>query len=415
MTDVSTILFIAEDSTSYRVLEPVAFEISNSPEIEVEFLILDGLFDSRHENRSIGIDRGSITFDAHDVRSYVDCLWLGRFPQTIPESIIQRILLDHVSPSFAYNLEDLFRQVDPDLIVSAVDQIPFLRQLIHEADERGVPTATLQHGTYEFALSPEYIEEKPFFPDFSPRSKLIESFKRQSGFKYGITEYCHPDTDLVMTLGEFFTERIRWLRSQYPYHSHTMLVETGSPEFTGPVKPYQGNAESVLFLSQQQYERGAWDRRTQERLISLLENIDRRVPVSVRPHPKGSEKKAEWFAERLDLTNQNSLRADIESHDIILTVNSTAIYEGVIQGKSCGILQIKDQKSDFEPFTHEHLVQVRDGMVDFSNAARARSEATQRDYLRQFCYLPGFSSECGSSSTAVIADKLLALVEDADR
>lgn len=387
-----TVVFGCFSSTEYQVLEPVAESLSEV--MDIEFLLFHSFIDETSDHRNSGIKSTEISFSTVDATDYVTYDAFMALPASIslPRAGLQRFLVDNVTPRIGYEVGRLLRDLDPNLFVSAVDQQPFLRHIIRAAHDRSFPTATIQHGLYEYALDPDKIQNRPLFPDLSSSSP-IELLKRRIGFRYGITEYAHPYTDLVTTFGDFFTERITQLRSGYPCFGKTDVVTTGSPEFSGSIEPYGSKVDSLLFLSQQQYEGGVWNWEHQQRVVDRLVELDDQVPVTVRPHPKNAEKVVENMAEHLSLSRNDDLATDIAAHDAVATINSTALFEAAIQGKVCCVLQFPWHRIDFSPFTHDHVVQIESADISLETQATRRSVETQQDYLDYFCYLPGEDTE----------------------
>lgn len=398
-----TAIFAVEDQTSFRALKPIANYIA--PHFEVRILYLDSLF--KNDNREISLRREKIPFEGDDFTNYVRFERFQTLPRSTPRRILQRLLLDNISHRITFKVDAYLNSVNPDVVVSAVDQVPFLRQLIVRAYHRDIKTVVLQHGTYERALDPELLKYKPFFPNATPEPSWFEYLKRRIGFKYGIGIYCNPYVDTLLTLGKFFTQRIKFLRSDYPDFGHTKIITTGSPEYDSNVQSYNPKMESAIFLSQQQYEGGEWGWETQEKLIDVLDQINDQIPITVRPHPKDSIDKIENFSQYFTVSRNNCLLEDVKRHDIIISINSTALFEGIIRGKVCGTIQLPCYRVTQAPFTHNHLIQFGSDLTNIEQAAEMRSEGTQRDYFDQFCYMPSIVDDGHESSLDLIVDKII--------
>ncbi|MFB6198077.1 MAG: hypothetical protein ABEI52_07405 [Halobacteriaceae archaeon] len=400
-----TAVFAAEDFTSYRSLRPVADILSR--EMDVEFLFLDEHFRRfTQDERDVLIPKAEVDFDFRQGIDYMRLPIVKRKPST-PWAITQRLLTDLGSYQLAFDIRGYVNEVEPTLFVSGVDTSPFIRHVIRECHDNECTTATIQHGIYEYALDAESLNNRLFFPNVVREIGPVEYLKRRVGFPYGITEYCHPYLDIVMTMGTFFTEQIRNFREEYPDFGKTTVETTGTPEFSNSSTPYEGNSDSMLFLSQTQYEGGSWTWNQTKRLVEWLCGLDEQRPLTVRPHPKDSEEKIRLFDAHLEVSTDNSLEDDIRSHDIILTVNSTAMFEGVIQGKACGVLQLPWDNSEFACRVHDHILQIDSPDVDVPHEAQRRSRETQRDFLNRFCFLPGDHEEVQAKNSADLIAQLL--------
>ncbi|WP_206742058.1 hypothetical protein [Haloferax sp. ATB1] len=151
-------------------------------------------------------------------------------------------------------------------------------------------------------------------------------------------------------MGDFFTERIRKLREQYPCNGAGTVTTVGYSEFNpGSIKPVETNAESALFLSQWQYEAGSWTEQQQKQLADILRTFQRKnnLNLRVRPHPKDSEEKISRFFNDFQLSRGAGLESDIENHDIVLTVDSTALLRAVLRGKVPGVIDLPWEQNTF--------------------------------------------------------------------
>jgi len=399
------IVLAIEDGTSHSLLKPLADDLSSWA--DVELLLLDSFFEA--DERDISISKDELEYPYRDVSDYIrhDLFKSPPNSWTTPRAIGQRILLDNVSPQIAFDIDGFLYESDADVFVSGVDQFPFIRHVLHRAPDN-VITAVIQQGTYEYALNPKNLTGRTFFPDLDSPNRVTERVKRQLGFRYGVTQFCHQYADFAFTMGSFFTETINGYRKLYN-RDETEIVTSGTPEFDGPVSDYEPEQESILFLSQQKYESGDWSWEDHEKTIDVLRSISGNIPVTVRPHPKDSERKIRSFERSFEVTRRTTLQEDVADNDIVLTPDSTAIFEGVIQGKTCGILQLPWCESDFEPFTHDHMVQVVDSSTGLLGTTK--SVDSQRDYLDKFCRMPGEDRITdASSSCELISDRIRASV-----
>lgn len=392
-----SVVFAAEDWASYIALRPVAEEFEETN--DVTFLLLDDFFArADHDQRDIDIDRERIEFPYVDSTDYIRTKYVQVLPSSPPRAMLQRFVLDNLSHRIAFDIGQLFRDTTPDAFVSAVDSTPLIRHVIKECHDSGIFAATVQHGMYEYALNEEILDERTFFPDVKDPNPYVERIKRQFGFRYGITEYCHPYSDVVFTMGDFFSEVIRGLRTGFPAMGYTELIAAGTPEYDGEVSDYLPDTESLLFLSQPKYENGNWEREQFDSFIEHLKRLDETIPVTIRPHPKDSEEKVDRLREFFEVSGIDDLSRDVSNYDVITTVNSTAVFEGVIQGKVCGVHQLPWDNSTFPPLVHDHIIQISDPGMDVPERANERSWETQRSYFRQFCKMPQIETDLGVSS-----------------
>lgn len=415
-----TVAFVVEDVPSYRALRPVAEALDSGPVDTVEYLWVDRFYDPdsgkripreirrRHRSRS--------------VESFVrvDTPLATRFPDGPGGALAQKLLLDAVSHRPVYDTQGYLDAVEPDLVVAAMDSPPFVRHLIRDASDRGIPTAVLQHGFYPKNLDPLWLSERSgvLSPRFDPVLPPLERLKRRLGYRYGVTVYTNPWVDEVLTLGTFFQRRIRALREQYPCRGAGTVSVTGSPEYDGALDPYDPGTDSLLFLSQQQYEGGHWDDDRLDWVVERLAALDDHIDVTVRPHPKDSAAKQARYRERVGVSDEPDLATDVAAHDVVLTTHSTAVTEGVLQGKLSGVLELPWDDGvthqSFPALRHRHLLRVRSDAVDFERAAAERSVSTQREYLRRYCFTPDAFDDGAGSSTEAILGRLAALVDGLD-
>lgn len=385
------VLFVVEDATSLTVLQPIANRLNNKYNQNIEFFFCDSFWE--RSGREVSINRNDLSHPYRNVNDYLKRN--SRFnylPTNLCESIAQRLFLDSGLRKFWYDVSGLIEDIDPKLIITANDSFPFIRQLIGYVHNEQIQTVTIQHGIYSGGLNPANLNDKLLFPNVPYNGGLFERAKRAMGFRYGITTYCNPYTDIVMTLGDFYTELIHDLREGYPCFGKTDIYSTGSPEYNSDVIHYREDVSSILFLSQQKYETGEWDKKQQQEAIDILNTISENIPVTVRPHPKDSAEKIQWISKKLPVSQTKSLVEDIARHDAAITVDSTAIYEAVIQGKTCGILTLDSSNHDFEPLIHPHLITITEESIDIEKEASNRSVSSQKSYLSKFCTMPATDS-----------------------
>lgn len=400
-TRSNRLLVLVQERSSYRALKPVCDELSS--EFDVHLLLTDFLFGTTGE--AVSLDPSEFDYPAHDASEYVRLPERTGFPERLRDALVQRLVFDAVH-SLAYDFGSVFRELTPDAVLASSDNNPFHRQLFHRAAERGVPTFALQHGFFRYDLQFDHLGGHPFLPTLRHPVPGVESLKRRLLYRYGVTEFCNPYTSAVLSLGERFTDRISRLRAERPTDGRGTVVTTGSPEYEGSPSAYDPTVDSVLFLSQQFLEGGGgWGWSRQEWLVERLGRLDDRYDVTVRPHPKDSAEKRDHFRETLRVSEGASLVDDIADHDAVLTVDSTALIEGVVRGKPCAVLRPPgfERVTEYPPFEHEHVVHVGREPVDLARAAADRSTATRDDWLEQFCYLPGADLESDHEGSASLA------------
>ncbi len=412
MPAAGTVAFAIEDTTSYNALRPLVEALEGDDHVDCEVLWLDSLYPPESGRRvSAEVHR------RHDHRlaeSFMkrDEPVFSRFPDGLRDAMVQKLLVDRLSHRPFYDTAGYLDAVDPDVLVAAMDSIPFLRHLIRDAGQRGVETLVLQHGVYPNNLDASVLAVRNgvLSPSFDPVLPPLERLKRRLLYPYGFSVYTNPFVGEVLTMGTFFQRRIAALREEYPCDGTTPVTVTGSPEFDGGIQPYEPRTDSVLYLSQQTYESGFWTEENLDWHVDRLGRLDEIADVTVRPHPKDSTAKMDRYREQVAVSEEPSLAADIANYDVILASHSTALFEGVVQGKVCGVLTVPWDDTEthqaFEPFTHRHIVQVRPGTEDLDRAAAERSIETQREYLRRFCYTPSAFEVDGSSSTELVLDRI---------
>jgi hypothetical protein len=399
-------LFCIGTNTAYQAISPVIDEVAN--QYEVEYLFFDSFFNrSENDPRTVTLEKTGIPHEYSNVSEYVNHPVFESTPKSWStiRKIWQRTLLDNISSKIAFDVDRCLAELDPDIIVTAGDQFPFVRHLIHYCHGTNRTTIAIQHGMYGYDLSKSGGQSGFFEPKYGSDGALFERLKRRFGYRFGTGAYLNPYTDTVLTLGEFFRERIDDLRDEYPCFGHTELLTTGSPEYDGNVKQYQPRAKSVLYLSVHKLEGGAWDADQHNQIIKRLASINDRYDLTIRPHPKEPSEKINQYYSEFEVSTENSLSEDVENHDVILTVDSTAILEGVIQGKVTAILQPPWKHKRFDPLVDEHMIQVTNATPDFEHEAAARSVKTQREYLSRYCCMPSLEASIEvNSSVEMIAD-----------
>ena len=402
------VLFLVQEKTSYRSLQPVADALDE--DCEVVTVLLTHIFD--RTDQTIRFDESDIDYPTYLGMEYMTRFGLDGLPESRRQWLLQQVAVNRLS-GVLYDADRLLDDVEPDLVIGTNDQVLFYRYLLERAAKRSIPTVVLQHGFFRYELGDSLFGQHWTQPTRSPDRPLVEKAKRRLLYEYGVTQFCNPYSSVVMGLGHQFTDRIAELRSEYPTNGRGRVVTTGTPEFDGDVTSYDPSCDSALFLSQQFLESFLpWDWEREKALVDRLCRIDEQLPVTVRPHPKDSRAKTEYVADRLRVSEDASLAADVAAHDVILGLDSTALIEGVVQGKLCGVFDVGYR--DYWPLEHEHFFRVEgDGSdIDLAAAAEERSAATQRDWLDRFSYMPGEDPEAPESSTALAADVCRRLAAD---
>lgn len=408
------VVFAVYDSTSARCLQPIANQMENK--CEIEYLLLDNLLPRSSMKSEISEDE----FQPYRRAShYVKSEFLQRLnnvekPHPIGTIIFQRIVEDNISPEISYDIPDYLSDSQPDIFITAHDQLPFLKHIIKESQRREFNSVLIQHGINRPDLEdPSNIPGVPNllspsrFPTFGP----FEYLKRRIGFKYGAYLFCNPFIDEVYTFGEFFTKLLGELRTEYPCNGDTEITTAGTTEYDpGSVEDYSSDISSAIFLSQWQYEHDIWRKDEQEYISSFLKELANNtgIPITIRPHPKDSQSKISKFYSDFNISDKADIWEDIRSHDMIITIDSTAIFLGVLLGKSCGIIQPPWDNITFRPFTHPHIIQINDSTIDLRKSAAKRTCRTQISYLNECCFVP--NQDKGSpfdSPTELITSSIL--------
>ncbi|WP_128081474.1 hypothetical protein [Haloferax sp. ATB1] len=392
---VRKIVFSIYDTTTYRNLVPIAEELSE--DYEVEYLLFDELLQSADPSKSSALPADELKphrFADEYIRSKVATKF-HETPRSKKKVAVQRIIEDNISPQLIYDIHSYIKDTSMDVFVSGHDRLPFIKHVMKFSETADFKSIVIQHGInrpdLEFRNGQPVNRQGLFRPSIEPQSWAIEKFKRRFGFNYGAFLFCSPYADEVLTMGDFFTERIRKLREQYPCNGAGTVTTVGYSEFNpGSIKPVETNAESALFLSQWQYEAGSWTEQQQKQLADILRTFQRKnnLNLRVRPHPKDSEEKISRFFNDFQLSRGAGLESDIENHDIVLTVDSTALLRAVLRGKVPGVIDLPWEQNTFSPFTHDHVLSIDSDFVDLEQQASKLSETTQVDYLQRFCYVP---------------------------
>ena len=393
------IVLIVEDNTTLKCLEPLVRKLSGSNNIS--YVFLDSLFE---------VSKSSLAFECREFYEFLnlDHKFFHSFQTKDLSRILQRILADHL-PNFIFDFDRFFTELSPDLILSGVDHLLFLRQLFYAAKKNDVTTAVIQQGIHRDHLDPERVNEfLPYFgASYSNKYSNIEQIKRLIAHRFGPTTYTNPYPDFIFTLGDFFTNYISGLRGMYNT-DRSQIITTGSPEFDGQLVDYTPRCESVLILGQQLLELPwEWEKNKEERFHKFLLNLNKNIPVTYRPHPKSSNYKKGLLPEPINISHSNSLQEDIEEHDVSLTFYSTAIYQGVLSGNVCGVIQPSWFPVEFQPFTHNHIVQVTDPDIDFRKEAIRRDRNTQQDYISNYCYMPNYDESIRQKSSSELIIDIL--------
>lgn len=398
---MSKIVFALHDSVSYRCLKPIADALRTRS--EVEYILFDDLLKTGKKQiptSSLSKYRRAFDYVKHDFFRQLNSVDKQQPLLTIA---VQRLIEDNISSKFAYEIDRLIRDTNPDVFVAAHDILPFIKHIIAESHRRDFSTAVVQHGINRpFLEDPTSVPGVPKFLTPSPgKVGPYEYIKRRVGFRHGAFVFCNPYVDELYTFGDFFTKTIANLRSEYPCFGKTNVRTTGSTEYNPIcIAPYNPGRKSALFLSQWQLENEEWSDHQQNKVVDRVERFERNtgVRVHVRPHPKDSKEKIDRYFSDFKTSNSPSLKEDIDQHDVILTVDSTAIFQGIIEGKVCGVVQPPWQRIHFPPFTHEHIIQIGSNEVKLDEEIKLRSHRTQRDYINRFCYTPDINDRCSATT-----------------
>lgn len=334
-------------------------------------------------------------------------------PRPVYELIFRRVVEDNVPPKYLFDFEGFVRDTGINLLVCGHDGVLFVKHLAKHLSSRRTPSVVIQHGMNRPLLEfPPSVRGVPdlFAPSLEPQFPCLEYLKRRFGYRYGAFPFCNPYIDEVYTIGDFFNDRISRLRKDYPCRGEGKVYTTGSTEYD-PAKSasFKARSDTALFLSQWQYEGGQWTDAQQRWIVDTLKSFCKinDIELTVRPHPKGTDEKIQKFFEHTKISRGNSLNDDVESHDVILTVDSTAILEGILEGKMCGVLQPPWNPTSFPPFTHDHILQISDGNIELNGRIESLSNDTQQSYLRQFCYVPNNNDRSVfDSPTEVVTTKI---------
>lgn len=385
--------------TTYRNLAPIAERISEHH--DVEYLVFDNLLQSADPSDSSSLPLNKLTphrlADNYTKTHIADAF--HQTPRSKKKVAVQRILEDNISPNLIYDLKSYINDANPDVFVTGHDRLPFIKHIMRYSKEMNFRSVVIQHGInrpgLEFRNGQPINRQGIFRPSIEPCSWTFEKIKRRIGFNYGAFLFCSPYADEVFTMGDFFTKRLKKLRSQYPCNGTGKVTTTGYAEFNpSSITPVERKKESALFLSQWQYEAGSWSDKNQEQLVEVLRSFERRnnLSLTIRPHPKDSEEKLSTFFGDFSVSRDSELEDDINSHDIVLTVDSTALLRAILKGKVPAVVDLPWEQNRFPPFTHEHVLSISEDSSSLDQSISGLSETTQANYLQRFCYVPSLDN-----------------------
>lgn len=406
MANQPRVVFAVHDSTEYKNLHLIAERLPET--ISVEYLLLDDLFNEAGvPAEKLQPSRRATEYVRHDFHVWIN---QRRRPGPLHVAAFQRLLNDRISPHIAYRLTEYLDDAAPDLFVCGHDRLPFIKHVIKTCHDRGIPSVVVQHGIQNLQHVPADVEILDYLRPTNPLSSRIEYLKRWAFYNYGAYIFCNPYVDFVYTIGDFFTDKIENLRSEYPCSGNASVVTTGYPEYNlSEIRPYEPDITSGLFLSGWEYEAGEWSDDTQRQIAERLKQIEKTngINIVVRPHPKDSEEKITRFYSDFKISMEDDITADIARHDLVLSVYSTALMLAVAEGKVCGVLRIPWEKNHFGPFQDPHMLEITADRLEVHDRARQLSTETQKNYLRRYCYIPAVHDRLNRGSPAeYIASRL---------
>lgn len=414
--EASKVIIAVYDSTTARCLKPIGENLSR--QVDVEYLLLDELLPRSTMDSNLSAENFQ---PCRRASNYVNSGLLQRINEVersypVAEVMMQRLLEDNISPEITYDITGYLNDANPDVFVCGHDLLPFLKHIIRSSHSSDFKSVVVQHGINRPDL--EDASTLPGVPDLlspntDPNNKFLEKIKRRIGFNYGAFLFCNPYVDELYTLGDFFTRLIGDLREDYPCFGKTNVVTAGSTEYNSTsIQPHDPEVSSAVFLSQWQYEHDIWDSEQQSYIVERLKQVEQEsnIPITVRPHPKDSAEKMEEFFSDFEISYENRLSEDIDYHDAVLTVDSTALYTGVIAGKVCGIIQTPWNEVTLRPFTHEHIVQITSSQHDLKSGGKQCSNQTQRSYLKECCFIPALYSDNDYESSIELVENRIKML-----
>jgi hypothetical protein len=415
----SKVIIAVYDSTTARSLKPLGERLSE--QADVEYLLLDELLPRSSMDSEISVEN----FHPYKRASnYVNSNILQKVNEIersypVAEIMIQRLIEDNITPEITYDINGYLEEVSPDVFVCGHDLLPFIKHIIKSSQTSHFKSVVVQHGINRPDLeNPSTLPGAPnlLSPETDPNYRFLEKIKRRIGFNHGAFLFCNPYVDEVYTLGDFFTNLLVDLRDSYPCFGKTNVVTAGSTEYnpTG-IQQYDPEISDAVFLSQWQYEHNIWNSKQQSYIVQKLKKVESQanISITIRPHPKDSDEKMKNFFPDFDISHEENLLKDVNNHDAVLTVDSTALYTGVIAGKVCGVLQTPWNEITLRPFSHEHIVQITPSRYDLRSSGRKRSNETQRSYLKECCFIPSlYSDNDYNSPVELVANRVKSLCED---
>jgi len=385
------VLFTFYDSTSTKTLLPVAKKLDS---VHTPFLYLNQPYfgATGAEKSGMPSHHDQTVYYASNYTTKESLLSLKRVSGSlgkIPKATI--VTIEKHFANMFYDISNLFENINPDIIVTGHDAIPFLTPLIKYCCNNNIPTIVIQHGVNRSSL--DVTESRGISnlnPDPDPQSWVAEILKRKIAFPDVAFTFCNPHVREVHAFGSFFTQRIRQLRAQPPTSFDTNIVTTGSTEYNPTeTETIETDINTILFLSQWHYERGDWESAEQQWVSDTLKEVEKQngASVVVRPHPKESKSKIHSFYDDFEIHDDGTLNNGINQHDAVISYDSTAVFPAVIFGKPLGILEPPWTTQSFEPFTHPYITKI--GIDNYLINPKSATPGRQKDYLQKYCYIPG--------------------------
>ena len=240
----------------------------------------------------------------------------------------------------------LFRQVEPKLVVLAIDNDPLARIAIDEAKRAGIPTALVQ----EALIHPrEFVQRKTF------RSEPMLQALRSLGIHLSYSQYGSAGCDWLLAIGP----RAKKLFCEAGVPDERVAV-VGYPRYDDLVRELKSydkvdeTSKTYLYAASSKLLRDAEEIEFLKELAASTERLG--VPLIVKLHPRVPDVPSDVYA-LLESTRESAIEVTKSGQDAIeilktsyalITISSTVVLEGLILDKECIVVNYLAREKHFE-------------------------------------------------------------------